>query len=90
MLGKPTVEVPAAEDFFNQQEDPQGFFDNLPEQPLQPTTSLGATAGHSTHAGAHAVSYLVVIWLWVVRYCSVKSTADIARQLTVWRIVHFI
>jgi len=52
--GRPTVEVPPAEDFFNQQEDPQGFFDNLPEQPLQATSSLGASAGQSHHAGHHA------------------------------------
>lgn len=33
-LGKPTIEVPdgTGEDFFAQADDPQGFFDNLPEQ----------------------------------------------------------
>lgn len=49
--GKPVIEVPGSgEDFFNQQDDPHGFFDNLPEQPLQePAAAGGLVAGGSVN-----------------------------------------
>lgn len=47
--GKPSIEVPSGEDFFNQHEhdNPEGFFDSLPDHPTPPAdyTPSGMSAG---------------------------------------------
>ena len=47
--GKPSIEVPSGEDFFNQHEhdNPEGFFDSLPDHPTPPPdyTPSGMSAG---------------------------------------------
>lgn len=47
--GKPSIELPSGEDFFNQQEhdNPEGFFDSLPDHPTPPAdyTPSGMSAG---------------------------------------------
>jgi hypothetical protein len=54
--GKPVIEVPgAAEDFFNQADDPHGFFDSLPEQPSgDAAAAAAAAAGGSMSSGGAA------------------------------------
>ncbi|KAF8071322.1 SEC31B [Scenedesmus sp. PABB004] len=46
--GKPVIEVPGGEDFFNQADDPHGFFDSLPDQP---SGDHGAAAAAAVAAG---------------------------------------
>lgn len=47
--GKPSIEVPSGEDFFNQHEhdNPEGFFDSLPDHPTPPAdyTPSGMSGG---------------------------------------------
>lgn len=47
--GKPSIELPSGEDFFNQHEhdNPEGFFDSLPDHPTPPAdyTPSGMSAG---------------------------------------------
>ncbi|KAF6262154.1 hypothetical protein COO60DRAFT_1470516 [Scenedesmus sp. NREL 46B-D3] len=65
--GRPVIEVPGeAEDFFNQADDPHGFFDSLPEQNSGDSTaaaaaaaagssfSLGGAAGLSNGGGSYS------------------------------------
>jgi hypothetical protein len=56
--GKPVIEVPgAAEDFFNQADDPHGFFDSLPEQPSgDAAAAAAAAAGGMSSGGAAGLS----------------------------------
>lgn len=55
IAGKPVIEVPGAgEDFFAQQED--GFFDNLPEQPLADQAATAAGGLTSAAGGSMAMS----------------------------------